>query len=331
MANAEPSKPREIVEGLRAQFDSELEGAVVALELWNLRLRDAFASYTPENARELYRLAHEAKNDLDTNWSYYGDTLMVSGRWDITMAQEAHTGIQYRTLTDQPVFSLAVSNGFEIDFCPGDAPQVGFSFKHSQVSFANRHMHGRVELLSFARMGDVSLSLARKSEPLEAIKPREALETVDYYNNLLRLYTERPSNFYRKSASEQQQFLHSIVNDLSDRILTPPYDTLCEDIETPYLYRRLAPEDPTENSLEFEVIRGQENIQLTGRLVGFTILDTLFPVQQALRSKEDFLDPDAGICYIISVDRRESEDDEWETQDLLVPSRQVKHVNFSSK
>ena len=58
IVNAELSKTREIVEGLRAQFDSELEGAVVALELWNLQLRDAFASCTPENAQELYGLAH---------------------------------------------------------------------------------------------------------------------------------------------------------------------------------------------------------------------------------------------------------------------------------
>lgn len=329
IANGELFQPREIVENLRAQFDSELEGAVVALELWNLRLQDAFAQCTPENAREIFLLAHEAKKDMDINWSYYGDSLMVSGRWDVTEAQETHTGIEYRILENRPVFGLAVSHGFEIDFRPGSAPQVGFSFKHSQASFANRYIHGRAELLSFARMGDVSLSLARKSERLETISPSEMLKTVQHYNDLLQLHTDAPSDFYQKPASEQQQFLHSIINDLSDRIFTPPYITICEDIDVPYLYRRLEQEHSSDNTIGLETVRKDEGLKFSGRLIGVTILDTLFPLEHTLSSKDDLLNPDAGICFIVTVSAHDTADSEPYQQDLLVPSRALKHVKLS--
>lgn len=323
-------KPREHIEQMQAAFDTELEHVLEELHVWNFRLATAYAEDQQTGENTHLEIAQLAKNDLDEQWSYYGDWVMVSGFWDVNRPEISNRGIMYNETFDEPVFNPAMSNGFEVEVKEDAAPEVGFSFKVGQAALANKSVHGSLEFLAFARPEKATFSFARKSVELDS--PHEQLvEAVHYYDGLLKLYTHEPSDFYRKSSRLQQKFFESLINDLTDTITAPPYVTLCQYAEVPYVYRRGKEESSDGKGLSLEYIEEDTDILLSGVVRGVTILDTLYATDEPLRSKDDLVDPEAGICFIVTASEGSLDDDWIDERDFIVPARLIKDLDIVIK
>lgn len=324
-------KPREHIEQMQDAFDKELEHVLEELQIWNFRLATAYAEDMETGEETHLQIALAAKNDLDEQWSYYGDWIMVSGAWDANRPEISSRGIMYNEILDEPVFNPAMSNGFEIELKEDAAPEVGFSFKIGYGALANKSVHGSLEFLAFARPEKATFSFARKSAELDS--PKEQLvDAVHYYDGLLKLYTHEPSDFYRKPARLQQQFFESLINDLTETITAPPYVTLCHYAEVPYIYRRGTEQSPDGKGLSLEYIEEEgKNIILSGTVKGITILDTLYATDEPLLSKDDLIDSEAGICFIISASEGNLDDDQVDGRDFIVPARLIEDLDIVIK
>lgn len=323
-------KPRERIEQLHAAFDRELEQILEELEVWNFRIATAYDEDGSTGETTHLTVAQAAKNELDEQWSYYGDWIMISGAWDVNRPDLTDGGIIYNESSDEPVFSAAVSNGFELDIKDNAPPVVGFSFKVGFAALANKKIHGTLEYLAFARPERASFSLARLSSEFET--PKEQLvDAVRFYDGLLKLYTHEPSDFYRKSAAMQQKFFNNIISDLSDIVTAPPYVTLCSYAEVPYLYRRGKQETADTRGLSLEYVQDDSDIILSGPVKGITILDSLYATDTPLKSIDDLIDSEAGICFIMSPSEGSMDDDEIDERDLIVPARLIKDLDIAMK
>lgn len=323
--------PREKVEQMQGAFDAEVELILEELQVWNFRLATAYAEDAETGGETCQQLATLAKNDLDERWSYYGDWIMVSGVWDVNRPEIFHQGITYSESLDEPVFSPVMSNGFEIDVSEGVAPTAGFSFKVSYCNLSNKYMHGNLEILAFARPEKATFSFARKAVEMES--PDEQLvDAVHYYDGLLQLYTHQPSDFYRKPARVQQQFFEKLIDDLTETITAPPYVTLCQYAEVPYVYRRGRENFADDLSLSLEYIEPKgTSVILSGAVRGVTILDTLYASDKPLRSKDDLIDADAGICFVVAASEGSLDGTQVDERDFLVPSRLIKELDIVIK
>ena len=323
--------PREKLERMQAAFDKELDHILEELIVWNFRLATAYTEDAVTGGQTCAQLALEARNSLDEQWSYYGDWVMVSGFWDVNRPEVTTRGILFNETRDEPVFSPAMSNGFEVEFKEDSAPELGLSFKIGTMALVNKYVHGNVEALAFARPEKAAFSFARKAAEFESPK-EELIDAVHYYDGLLKLYTHEPSDFYRKPARQQQQFFEKIIDNLTETITAPPYVTLCQYAEVPYLYRRGNQPSPDGSGLSLEYIEADgESVILSGTVKGVTILETLYGADAPLRSKDDLIDPDAGICFVISASEGSLDDDQVDERDFIVPARLIKELDIAIK
>lgn len=322
--------PREKVEGMQAAFDRELEHIIEELQVWNFRLSTAYAEDQETGGDTHLEAALSAKNDLDEQWSYYGDWIMVSGLWDINRPTFGDDGIINHVTNDDPVFTPAMSNGFEIDIQEGRPPSAGLSFKVGMSKIINKNLYGTLDALAFASPEKAAFSLARKS--VELGTPKEQLiDAVHYYDGLLQLYTHQPSDFYRKPAHVQQGFFTKLIDDLSETITIPAYHTICQYAEVPYVYRR-GVQDERGSGLTLEYIApNSESILMSGAIRGVTILDSLYATDTPLRSKDDLIDPDAGICFIVAASEGSLDDSQVDERDFIIPSRLIKELDIVIK
>lgn len=324
----EHKKPRERIEEMHSAFDAELENILEELQVWDFRLATAYAEDQLTGEQSHRELAMYAKNELDEAWSYYADWIMVSGVWDSNRPVLSERGILNNVSHDEPIFGPALSNGFEVDIREDAAPVIGLSFKIGTMAASNKHLYGNIEGLAFARPEKATFSFARKSAEFEAPKD-QLINAVHYYDGLLKLYTHEPSDFYRKSAHLQQQFFEKIINDLSDTITAPAYVTQFHYAEVPYIYRR-GTEYMDDNSLPLEYIDGgSANILLSGTIKGVTILDSLYASDNPIRSKDDLIDADAGICLIVSLSEGSLSKEQVDDRDLIVPARLIKELDIT--
>jgi hypothetical protein len=327
--NLETPSPREKVEQMQAAFDIDIIRTIEEVRVWNDRLVAAYSEDRKTGDETHLQLALQAKNELDEQWSYYGDWIMVSGVWDINRPTISSEGILNHLSVDEPVFSPAMSNGFEVEVREAQPPVVGFSFKVGTSQIIDKHLYGKIDSLAFATHNKAAFSLARKSAELES--PKEQLvDAVHYYDGLLKLYTHQPSDFYRKPAKVQQRFFQKIIDDLSETITIPSYATLCQYAEVPYVYRRGKDIGP-DGELSLEYITDDTNIILSGLVRGVTILDTLYATDKPLLGKDDLIDPDAGICFIVAPHEGSLHDSQVDERDLIVPARLIKQLDIVIK
>jgi hypothetical protein len=330
-SHSEEMTPREKVEQMQGAFDTELDNILEELQVWNFRLATAYAEDKETGEETHLQLALAAKNELDEQWSYYGDWVMVSGLWDVNRPEITNRGIIYNESIDEPIFGPVMSNGFEIEVNEDSAPVAGFSFKVSYCNLSNKYMHGNLEVLAFARPEKAAFSFARKAVELESPK-EQLIDAVHYYDGLLQLYTHQPSDFYRKPARVQQQFFEKLIDDLTETITAPPYVTLCQYAEVPYVYRRGRGHGPNEPKLSLEYIQPHgTSVMMSGTVKGVTILDTLYASDQPLRSKEDLIDADAGICFIVAASEGSLDDEQVDERDFIIPSRLIKDLDIVIK
>jgi hypothetical protein len=70
---------------------------------------------------------------------------------------------------------------------------------------------------------------------------------------------------------------------------------------------------------------------MSGTVKGVTILDTLYASDQPLRSKEDLIDADAGICFIVAASEGSLDDEQVDERDFIIPSRLIKDLDIVIK
>lgn len=324
--------PREKIEAMRADFDILLEMILEELQVWNFRLATAYAEDAETGENTTSQLLAQAENELDEMWPYHDDWIMVSGLWDINRPVMNRDGVINNESCDEAVFTPAISNGFIADLRRNSAPVMGLSFKIGSLYISNKSLRGPVHALAFATPEKATFSLARKASEFES-KDEQLIEAVHYYDGLLKLYTQsRSSNFYLKSAKAQQQFFDSLINDLTDIITAPPHETLFRHAKVPYIYRRGTTVTPDGSGLTLEYIEApDEHILLSGTIKGVTILDTLYGIDTPLRSEADLIDPEAGICFIVSLNEGSLDSNFVDDRDFIIPNRHIQDLDITIK
>ena len=320
-SNIESNSLRELLQQKQIELDQTLLDLGEELELWNLRLEHV--ANDPESTEEsLGQLAQEAVMSLDQRWPFHGDKIHVTGRWlvaDYTLSNDTMTF----PMVEQDAFNIVNSNGFSVFEAVNGEPRVGLSFAYNQIPILSASIQGSLTMLTYANPADVSLYYVQPGDK-ESLKPdtSDLGDQITYYDQLLFLhYHNNKSEFYRKSARHQQQFLQRVTDTISESLPAPlsGYRAMCEQVEVPYVYRRVS--DANGSKWQRVKARDADSMLLNGVVEGVGILETAdLSRHRPLRNKQELVDPNAGICLILQVDQC-SVPDIFNNQPVYVPLR----------
>lgn len=328
-AASERPHPRELVERKESELQRTIEALEPEIMSWNFQLANAWEEDHQNETETMREIAFAAVDSLDGKWPFEGDWLTISGVWVKTKGRLIENGIVFDSEMEE-VFTAAMSNGFTVNQTSEDQlPAVGFSFKVGQALLQNQAVQGSLEFLAFASPDKVSLSYVRPGEKHETeIAPLK--QAAEYYDMLLRLHTHNPnSEFYRKSVKSQQMFFSSVIDDLSEILTAPDFATMCSSLKMPYVYRRGHELTPDGAGLGLEMVQlKDQSVVLSGRVIGVTILDSLFASTAPLKSKEDLIDDAAGVCFIINANQGNLEDEQVDERPFIVPIRYAEQLDL---
>lgn len=317
---------RELLAQKQYELNSVLAEVSEEIEMWNLLLEEAARSAKGE----LGTMAQEAINSLDRKWPFHGDYMHVSGRWHEPEFTLDDSSMSF-PMHEADAFSIVQSNGFGVMEKRGSTPRVGLSFMFAELPLMSAAIQGRLSLLTYADPSEVSLYYMRPQQVSERISDVEQFsESLSYYDQLLQLhYHSEDSEFYRKSAKKQKKFLTDVIDTVSDTLPAPELGepAECNQIEAPYVYRRIVKESGYDWERVFA--SDQQPILLAGKIDGVGILESSkLDQNKPLRSSAELVDPTAGLCLVLRVERC-SVPDTFNSQPVYVPLRTATEVSIS--
>ncbi len=322
---------REQLEEKQSELDELLLELTKDVELINIQLAHMYASDSPNKEQDILRLINESTNYLDSQWSFYLDLMHVTGSWLISKPEMRQTSLHF-PMVREDVFNIVQSNGFAVHIPEnGDAPRMGLSFMYSDMPIMGAAAQGRITWLAHADPREVSLYYIRPEEK-DSLQSTESelYDQLTYFDQLLLLHYHDPnSEFYRKTAKKQLQFLHKITDAVSNAMPSPQngYKIECLQVETPYVYRRIV--DGQSAKWQKIQAKGNENMLLSGNVDGVGVLEAAdLRSDRPLRTKEQLVDPDAGICFIMQVEQSSLSSDVFGNNPVYVPYRKVDELEL---
>ena len=120
-----------------------------------------------------------------------------------------------------------------------------------------------------------------------------------------------------------------MTDTISDTLPGPEhgYNAICEQVEVPYIYRRVT--DGSGNKWQRVKAADSEPILLNGVVEGVGILESIeLTSQKPLRSKQELVDPNAGICLILKVEEC-SIPDVFNSHPVYVPLRLASEIELA--
>lgn len=319
------------LESIQMEFDSTLMELSEEVDTWNLKLEHASRSSGGSHTNKLRQLAQEALNNLDAKWPFFHDEIHVSGKWYVPQISLSHSQFNF-AMQKAEAFNIVRSNGFQVFEAQEDTPRIGLSFIVSDLPIYSAAVQGNFSILSFADLKDVSLLYIRPNET-ESLQPdmSDLAERMVYYDQLLKLhYQNHNSEFFRKNGRQQYRFLTHVTDKINESLPAPQngIKSVCSQVEVPYVYHRV--HDVTGSKWQRVISADNENILMAGNIEGIGILDmSELDIHKPLRSKDQLVDPDSGICLILQVEEC-SIPDIFNSQPVYVPIRSAKTVEILS-
>ena len=322
---------RELLSEKQNELDVVMETLSEEVEMWNLRMAERSLVHDENMAIEIAEMAQQATISLDEKWPFMGDYIHVSGLWHVPKIQVGYTGLEF-PMEKKEAFNIVQSNGFSVFESEESAPKVGLSFVVSQVPIMSAAIQGNMTLITYADPSEVILMYARPETLAGEYSTRldQLGENLMYYDSLLMLhYHNQHSEFYKKSAKQQKKFLDQVVDGISDALPSPGIGqaATCEQVTTPYVYRRV--ESNGRRFWQKMTSNDGELLMLSGKIDGVGILEVPeLDSGQPYRSRNQLVDPDAGVCLVLHVEQSSIAHD-FNNEPIYVPLRPAEELNIA--
>lgn len=324
---------REHLSNRQQELDDTLEQLSEEIEMWQLMLYEASKDTSEEGTDKQVMITNEAIRSLDSKWPFSNSMIHIAGKWAVTKLSRGRSSIEF-PMVEQDAFLTAQSDGFTVRNDEGvPYPTIGLSFTLGGLFFNNAALKTSMIPLGFAVPSEVSLTYVKAENDAdvyngEAEYFHAALQATDMI--LDSIYNDKDSEFYELPADKQQRLIYELIDRASDILPAPEFGTAsCDNVTVPYVYRRMESED---GSGYFERITSDddEHMMLSGHIEGTCVLEAVgLSKPWPLTSREDLVDPEAGICLIMRVSES-TVPDAFDHKPIYVPVRQASELTISA-
>ncbi|HAC55969.1 TPA: hypothetical protein DCF80_00565 [Candidatus Saccharibacteria bacterium] len=327
----ETNSLRELLEGRQTELNDLLEELGPELAAINGHIDEVARSMDQNRDDVVRQLARDAVNHLDKKWPFYGDVMHVTGTWYVTNFELDRESMHF-PMVRQDAFNSVQSNGFAV-FSPEDGPpRVGLSFAYDSIPLMLGAVQGNVTLLTYADPSDVSIYYVRpqKKEELKSDTSTLANELTLHDRLLMLHYHDANSEFYRRPARKQLEFLTRMTDTVNSSLPSPynGYKAKCEQAEVPYVYRRIT--DGLGDKWQKVAASGDDPLLVAGYVEGVGVLEVANLVKNVpIRNKDELVDADAGLCLIMQIDEC-SIPDIFNNQPVYLPVRLASQLELAA-
>lgn len=254
----------------------------------------------------------EVTDNLDAEWPYPEDSLLVSGTWQRgeLVREVSLDGAQYDVVraVDEPVYRIARSLGFiVVQDADTGTPHIKLLFDVGEHTVNVRPTPlGRYEAhfyaTAFGSVEELSLSPVFDTTPASIEEIHEHLATAEtrYHER-----TQEGSSFYDLSSRRQYELFDTITGRVHDA--TPsPASGIALDIAA--AARQLYYSDPSlDGQPALSLPEAGTAYTISGSVLGVSLINAWHSVrsnrlavgQKRLRERDDLLDPETGLCLVV--------------------------------
>lgn len=291
-----------MLEGYLTSLAPELAG-------WNEQLRAQQLNY--DQSSEYQTLKNHALTDLNKQWPYTGDFLIVTGTMfkTRTSIDRECNNLSFRT-KQFSVASEYESNGFDVMVHDDNTPEIALAFKLGAVVARLNGATARIFPIGYARPRDVSLLI--KEPVLDRPRKEDLLEKISEVNTHIQYAIYDPaSSFYKLDWVAQKALLESIEYTSRNDILQYVRNSNVRLKNVEYVYT-------LQNNGQFAKHLIAEGDSIDCTFLDICILENMTSRQTYIDSSDELIDSSAGLCLVACINNKR-----FDKQAVFIPSSQL--------
>lgn len=301
-------QPKVVAEQEQIRFRTSYEESLFVAE--SLEFDINAASMMGHSEEEITNLAERAVEQLNVYWAYHDEIFYVAGRWivpkiialydsedDIMLADPV--GVRWEFI-EEDVCSARYSQGWGYKRLDNKV-HLGLTFAADSFAIAQPYLHIGGSPTGFALPEKISLELVSTPNEEQTDRHGELVcETLEMYDKLIRLYTSQES-FRRQPHHKQAKTIDRLIQNMNDLISLPGTGMYIDSDATELYTRAETSTGYGFQHIDIKSYGSKENIPIQGMILGVTILERDLLSEKAIRSDNDFIDKDAGLCMLIEA------------------------------